>query len=40
MWTDDRTLKVILGYLLELNSRLKVVFPCIRALASVLPTSD
>ena len=24
---DDRTLKVILGYLLELNSQLKVVFP-------------
>jgi UDP-N-acetylglucosamine 2-epimerase (non-hydrolysing) len=24
---DDRTLKIILGYLLELNSRLKVVFP-------------
>jgi UDP-N-acetylglucosamine 2-epimerase (non-hydrolysing) len=24
---DDRTLKVILGYLLELNSRLKVIFP-------------
>jgi UDP-N-acetylglucosamine 2-epimerase (non-hydrolysing) len=24
---DDRTLKVILGYLLEVNSRLKVVFP-------------
>ena len=24
---DDRTLKIILGYLLELNSQLKVVFP-------------